>query len=243
MHNYSTAVCVCTDIYILYYNTGEATTNPPKENTSSLTFSLQEEVQYSVRFEEGYDVYDERYESWLKINHPGAVSKTCTTSSPQISEAQKTPLSSTSPSVSSESSVSGQSSRTESPSQSSPLLASIPTPMSSNGVSKTSLNTTPSSSCQTQSAPGTTPLITAAKRRSPLSDLLNLQSNIRKAGSKTTSTGRARVLTSDECLRLLKEKEEKKKQVEVEKEKRKMDRELKKKQREEEKKQKAEEKA
>lgn len=83
--------------------------------------------------------------------------------------------------------------------------------MSSNGVSKLSPKATLSSSCQAQSAPGTTPLIIAAERRSPLSDLLNLQSNIRKDGSKTTSTGCARVLTSDECLCLLKEKEEEKK--------------------------------
>ena len=76
----------------------------------------------------------------------------------------------------------------------------------------------------------------------PLSDLLNLP-NIHKAGSKTPSTGRAHVLTSAECLRLLKEKEEKKKQLQEEKERRKVERELKKKQREEEQKQKAIDKA
>ena len=200
-------------------------------------------MRYSVRFEEGYDLYDERYESWLKTNHPDVESKTFTASSPnntQISEAQQAPISSTSPLMSCESSS------TQSVSQSSPLLTaskSIQTPVSSNGVSRTPTVAGPSSSSQDQSAPGSTPLTTAAKRRSPLSDLLNLPSNIRKAGSKTPNTGRARVLTSDECLRLLKEKEEKKKQVQVEKEKRKMDRELKKKHREEEQKQKAEEKA
>ena len=76
----------------------------------------------------------------------------------------------------------------------------------------------------------------------PLSDLLNLP-NIHKAGSKTPSTGRAHVLTSAECLRHLKEKEEKKKQLQEEKERRKVERELKKKQREEEQKQKAIDKA
>ena len=57
-------------------------------------------MRYSVRFEEGYDLYDERYESWLKTNRPDVVSKTCTASSPnntQISEAQQAPISSTSP--------------------------------------------------------------------------------------------------------------------------------------------------
>ena len=83
--------------------------------------------------------------------------------------------------------------------------------MSSNGVSSIPAIAGPSSSSQDQSVPGNTPLTTVAKRRCPLSDLLNLPTNIRKAGSKTPSTGHARVLTSDECLRLLKEKEEKKK--------------------------------
>ena len=46
-------------------------------------------------------------------------------------------------------------------------------------------------------------------------------------------TGRARALTSSECLRLLKEKEDQKRQVAEEKEMRKLERELKKKQREE----------
>ena len=64
--------------------------------------------------------------------------------------------------------------------------------------------------------------------------MLNLP-NIHKAGSKTPSTGRARVLTSAKCLRLLKEKEEKKKQLQEENERRKVERELKKKQREEQK--------
>ena len=72
------------------------------DNTAgSLTFSVEEEIRYSVRFEESYDLYDEKYESWLKINHPDAVSKTNTASSPQISDAHQAPMSSTlSPTVS-----------------------------------------------------------------------------------------------------------------------------------------------
>ena len=145
-------------------NTGAATTNPDKNNTCSLTFSIEEEMQYSVRFEEGYDLYDERYESWLKINHPDVVSKTCTATSPhntQISEAQQASMSSTqiiSPSVSHESSS------TQSVSQSSPLLTvskPIQTPVSSNG---TPAIAGPSSSSQDQSAPGSTSSTTAAKR-------------------------------------------------------------------------------
>ena len=145
-------------------------------------------MRYSVRFEEGYDLYDERFGSWLKINHPDVVSKTCTASSPhntQISEAQQAPISPTqviSPLVSCESSS------TQSVSQSLPLLKSIQTPVSSNGVSSTPAVAGPSSNSQDQSAPGSTPLTTAAaKRCSPLSDLLNLPANICKAGSKTPS--------------------------------------------------------
>ena len=125
--------------------------------------------------------------SWLKINHPDVVSKTYTASSPhntQISKAQQAPMSSTqviSPSVSCESPS------TQSVSQSSPLLLQrlykYPCLLSTPAIAG------PSSSSQDQSAPSSTPLTTAAKRRSPLSDLLNLPTNIRKARSKTPSTG------------------------------------------------------
>ena len=60
--------------------------------------------------------------------------------------------------------------------------------------------------------------------------------------AKTVKTGKARVLTSSECLRILLEKEEEKKKVAQEKETRRQERELKKKQKEEEQKRKAEEK-
>ena len=80
--------------------------------------------------------------------------------------------------------------------------------------------------------------------RSPLSDLLNLPAIAHGSKqSKPPNTGHARVLTSRECLQLLKEKEEKKKQVQLEKERRKIERELKKKEKEEEQQLKAAEKA
>ena len=34
------------------------------------TFSIEEELRYARRFEEGYDLPDTKYETWLKINHP-----------------------------------------------------------------------------------------------------------------------------------------------------------------------------
>lgn len=212
-------------------STGEATFSLNKENTSSLTFTIEEEIRYSVRFEEGYDLFDERYQSWLKVNHPDAVTNTAST----VLEPLRAPKSST-PIVSPSPSVTDTSSNTSLVSQSSSVSESKQT---STRVKSTVSG--PSSS--THPLPGSTPLSTTARRRSPLSDLLNLPKNVRKPSTKTPSTGRARVLTSDECLRLLKEKEEKKKQVQMEKEKRKKERELKKKQREEEQKQKAEEKA
>ena len=77
-------------------HTGEATIILDKENTKScsLTFTVEEVMRYSVGFEEGYDLYDERYESWLKINHPNAATNAvspCTA----VSELQRTPPSST----------------------------------------------------------------------------------------------------------------------------------------------------
>ena len=36
-------------------------------------FSVEEELRYARRFEEGYDLFDSRYEAWLKVNHPETV--------------------------------------------------------------------------------------------------------------------------------------------------------------------------
>lgn len=36
-------------------------------------FSVEEELRYAHRFEEGYDLFDSRYEAWLKVNHPEIV--------------------------------------------------------------------------------------------------------------------------------------------------------------------------
>ena len=34
------------------------------------TFTLEQEKKYRRRYEEGFDLPDEQYEAWLKINHP-----------------------------------------------------------------------------------------------------------------------------------------------------------------------------
>jgi len=81
----------------------------------------------------------------------------------------------------------------------------------------------------------------ALAKRSPFSDLLN-STSVEKPKLKVT-TGKARVLTSAECLKALQEKENEKRRKAEEKEQRKLERIEKKKQREEEMKKKQEERA
>jgi len=35
------------------------------------TFTIEQEQKYQWRYEEGFDLPDEQYEVWLKINRPG----------------------------------------------------------------------------------------------------------------------------------------------------------------------------
>ena len=158
---------------------------------------MEEELHFSNRFEEGYDLYDPKYEAWLKINHPDAVNKCSTNVFLPI-----------------------MSSTSMLPHASSPVSAAVYRSLSSNHLY------TPSTPTSFHS----TLLIPSVSKSHTLD-------------AKQNKTGRAGVLTSTECLRLLKEKEEKKKQVELAKERRKQERELKKQQREEEQKRKAEAKA
>ena len=192
---------------------------------------MEEELRFSNRFEEGYDLYDRKYEAWLKIHHPDAVNK-CSTN-------VFVPITSSTPVL---------------PHASSPVSAAVSQSLSSHhlytpstpSISYNSTSVVPSVSTSQENLSTPCPHASAVSGsktlsgRSPLSDLLNLPKNVLDTKQKT---GRARVLTSTECLRLLKEKEEKKKQVELEKERRKQERKLKKQQKEEEQKRKADEKA
>ena len=254
-------------------------------------FTIEEELRFAIRFDEGYDLFDPKYEVWLRIHHPESANKAqiiqspalvdpstlqkTTDSSPSMSSLSKTTTSvlsnncspstsdlskDSSPSMSSLSkdsspSMSGLSkdsslsslSKNSTPSTSSLSKKSSPP---TSGLSKNSSLSTSGLSkndCSQDSAGLTTPKSSASKssltgsaKRSPLSDLLNLPIVTTPAAPKT---GKARVLTSSECLRLLKEKEEKKRQVAEEKERRKQERELKKQQKEAEQKRRAEEKA
>lgn len=42
-------------------------------SSNNPTFSPEKEELYHRRFEEGYDLFDEEYEHWLRINHPEAL--------------------------------------------------------------------------------------------------------------------------------------------------------------------------
>ena len=173
-------------------------------------FSVEEELQYAHRFEEGYDLFDSRYEAWLKVNHPEIVRdnvRDILAPSTPVATLHVVPClcDSSSPSMSC-------------PSTSNTLSGSL------------TLSNTPQKS---NSSPPT--------KRSPFSDLLNIPPLT--STPKTPKTGKARVLTSSECLQLLKEKENQKQKVAAEKERRKLERELRKKQREDEQKRKADEKA
>ena len=180
------------------------------------TFTIEQELKYATRFEEGYDLVDE---AWLKINHPesarpGDTHQTLNNSLPSVGTSSLSP----SPSV---------------------ALNNIPatvqrSPQISSGDATVSLSPHQSPTVTSNNRPDT-------MQRSPLSELLNVPVNDKP--KKNVTTGKARVLTSAECLKALQDKENEKKQKEEEKEQRKKQRLLKKQQREQELKRKAEERA
>lgn len=51
----------------------------PKSGETTLNFSLEEQVLFERRYEEGYDITtDVRYNAWLNLYHPtGSTSKPC----------------------------------------------------------------------------------------------------------------------------------------------------------------------
>ena len=180
------------------------------------TFSIEEQLRYARRFKEGYDLPDTKYEACLKIKHPEVVNN---------------------PGVSTDYATSNSSLLL-----SSPLLSSTPSQRPSLCVSTASEVSGPNTQHQSKLATPSRSNQPSKSARSPFSDLLNLPPRP-SVNAKTPKTGRARVLTSSECQRLLLEKKEEKKKVAQEKERRKQERELSKKQKEEEQKHKAEEKA
>lgn len=45
----------------------------PDGSTNSVSFTSEKEDLFQHRFEEGYDLLDPEYLSWLRLNHPDAV--------------------------------------------------------------------------------------------------------------------------------------------------------------------------
>lgn len=208
---------------------------------SGPTFSPEKEELYQRRFEEGYDLFDEDYERWLRSSQPGVLESfhdldpespvRSFNDTPHGAHPEATPSSLPSPLA-----------MDTSTSNSSSPAASVPETPPSNIVSHNfsspvaSVPETPPSTIASRSTP--------TRIRSPLSDLGNRGGNrvsplgkhlkpVPVEGAKATKTGHARVLTSAECLEVLEEKKRKKEQEAEEKEERKKERERKKAEREE----------
>ena len=210
----------------------------------SLEFSTEEETKFARRFEEGYDLPDIRYQAWLSVNHPDAVN-----SEAPIYTLETGPSSQTLPGTQPllmlpEHSLSEESSLIKSSNIPGAMSPSEPGSTFSDWSTPVSMVVTPSQTSDrltepTPTTPDSGSVINNNTRQthSPLSDLVNIPT------IQPKKTGFARVLTSSECLKALKDKEEKKRLVEEEKQRRKEEREVKKKQKEEEMKRKSELKA
>jgi len=48
----------------------EMSNDSPPEDQGSLYFTIQEELDFDQRYSEGCGIPDNRYESWLRVNHP-----------------------------------------------------------------------------------------------------------------------------------------------------------------------------
>jgi hypothetical protein len=246
-------------------------------SSTPLLFPPEKEELFEHRFEEGYDLYDDEYTSWLRIHHPDALPNQASvseffpdaqtlgsdvlngthhldssvSSGYQPSDSGSSPAP---PSSSSSSSSSAHFSRSENDSSAinssvlvpetpsatstSPLFSSpsmsIPcTPVvNTSGISSSSSHTPPPKRSPlapiTNSLPGSTP-----RSSNAFSPGLARHIELIPAPQKETKTGKARVLTSVECIEMLTEKEQKKVQQAMEKEERKKERERKKLEREE----------
>ncbi|XP_065902924.1 chromatin assembly factor 1 subunit A-like [Dysidea avara] len=220
----------------------------------SLTFSREEEIKYVRRFEEGYDLPDPRYKAWLSIHHPGAVSSEVPNCTSQTGFSPQTEVVTPSQSMSTMSNQSMPSHvglvelrRIELSTL--PGVETSPEPVSTLLDQSTPNHLTMRPGQLTDQSPVSMPTVTLLEptsmssitpdssgvglstkttpRCSPLSDLVNIPT------VQPKKTGFARVLTSSECLKGFKDKEEKKRLAEEEKQRQKEERELKKKQKEE----------
>ena len=165
-------------------------------NENNPTFSIEEELRYATRFEEGYDIPDPKYEAWLRLNHPNVVS-----SNPSVTILQTTPSSS--------------SASFSSPSSSQQHMPSISQASTKPNVPHKPPSATPCRSNQVSKS-----------RRSPLSDLLNLpvQPNVKAKTGKVRVLTSSECLClllekEEEKKRVAQEKERRKQERELKKQK------------------------
>ena len=236
----------------------------------AMEFSIEEELLFSRRWEEGYDLNDPRYDAWLNARHPSCVSPAHQSSS--TAPCQPTSISSPLPDQPSSISPADQLSSTvpRQPSYTSPHQPSSISPGSPHQPFSTSpapphqpssispgsphqpFSTSPAPPNQPSSISPCSPHQPSSTSPAPPRQPSSISSVQRSPLSDLLNlpvpipkqkTGHARVLTSAECWSILKEKEEKKRKEAEDKEKRKRERELKKKEREELNKRKVEERA
>ena len=231
--------------------------NEPRDNeVEEQQFTYDQISLFQRRYEEGFDVFeDQDYVTWLRLNHPEAVPSDHSSLRAPISVLDE--FSDISPLDEIQLSVMESSTSTSAltpPTVSSVIepstSASALTPPTVSSITDPSTSISPSagtSAMDFSSASGiTTPLSskqgdTQAKMKkvSPVAKYLQMptisKTKTPPALSKNRAVTGARVLTSAQCLQIIKEKEMKKQLEEEEKEKQRKEREAKKKQREEEK--------
>ena len=259
-------VMAILQVVITLLSEGPLSANNSQDGTGKENIlSVEKELLYIRRFEEGYDLFDPEYIRWLQENHPEAVLAGYTTGSDNsVDDHNKDPLCANN----------GDSStgKENIPSVEKELLYIqrfeegydvfdpdyIHWAQQNHPEAVPAGYTTPRvSNPKVSSKPKATPFADLSNRVSTSS--LNSSGQSSSSGStvskffgplpertpsrpSTTKSSGARVLTSAECLSLLEEKEEKKKR-DKEEEQRKLTRELNKKKREEEQKRRAEERA
>ena len=214
--------------------------SPDEQLKSQSTFSADEEILYARRFEEGYDLTDPKYEAWLGIHHPIAesviINKAPITDlhvSSNVTSLHVDPATSSATVIPTCTTDCSQTVHEKTSAQSlTPVRPMIrPNPTQLKLAHSTTAQTPSTPVLDNPSSAGSASLVRDSTKRSPLAELVNLPKIDYR---KRTKTGKARVLTSNECLKALQDKEEKKWLAEEEKKIKKLEREQKRKQKEEE---------
>ena len=209
------------------------------------TFSAAEEMLYTRRYEEKYDLPDPKYEAWLNIHHPSAEITSDVIAPSPITDvttlssiaglhgfSNVTPVHIDIPTGSSTDVCSTSIAHSSDENVVTPVRSisqSYPTQLKFS-VSPKAHEPLLSESFKSGSPNSVRSSLPSEEKRSPLAELVNIP----KIDNHTKKTGKARVLTSNECIKVFEEKEQKKRLAEEEKKRKKTERELKRKQKEEE---------